>query len=777
MNALLPSAALLLVLIPAVGLAVRIVRGVGAPDRRLLAAWIACAGLGAVLLLRPHEDTFTALDHSGYRLMAQAFREGRPFRQPDRVLLAAPREIRNAFLLLPKMTERNTRDRSFLVRSLDTCETEPFFYPLLPLCAAGLDAAGPRGGLDFFVPWMGLLAFAALAAACASRGGAGGLLAAAALFAGSPLPLWLFRGFHAEAAGGALLALAALAWTARVGRGIGLPALAAGLAVSFHPVLAVLALPLFLLLLSTARDLRDGAAGAALFAAGVVPLLLMTAFVCTPYGDLQPASLLSNFRVSASHRIALAAGAAGLLALPVAMWMALRLRRGTAMEMWARREPAIAGTLLVPAFLPLVAAAALWSQHEAVQRGLLELAGGIRWPYGLLLLAGAATAFAGRSFARERWLLLVVLAALPVFVYLKGAEQMGLWSQRRLLAPLLLALVALSAPLASWFARRRDREPLPLAARAALAGLVAAAGLANAGRWPAPYLLRQDRGAGDWVTAVRADIAGRTAFFDYLPHSLPFAVDGRSPVYGLCERRHKDLPDVMAWMRTLAATGGVVCATSYAPPGLEEGVALDVVAVRSNALPRIRSRGALPAEGGMSRSELVLQVMRPLAPGDAAPALHKVFDGGPLALRGRWGRADLDIRGPSGDRMPAQWSREGSAVIGPVPPPGGAVLFRVAGDAARRDGRTRQVLRITPPWGGPPVELAFTNGYNEVEARLGRPAGAAGGVDTAGAYVLTSTEPYDPSAAGIRGFETDLGVLVHAVDAAVAGAEAGSHGR
>lgn len=56
--------------------------------------WLLAALAAAVLLLRPHGDTFTALDHSGYRLMAHAFSEGRGPNDVDRILLEIPEEPR-----------------------------------------------------------------------------------------------------------------------------------------------------------------------------------------------------------------------------------------------------------------------------------------------------------------------------------------------------------------------------------------------------------------------------------------------------------------------------------------------------------------------------------------------------------------------------------------------------------------------------------------------------------------------------------------------------------
>ena len=175
--------------------------------------WMWAAAIGvAVLLLRPHGDTFTALDHSGYRLMAYAFAEGRGANDVDRTLLELPEEARQDCTLLPRTQERNTRDRSFLLRSDRTGETEPFFYPILPMGASALQKLWPWGGMDLFVPLIGLAFAWSLLAAGFRAGGIAGLCLAVALFLGSPLPAMLLRGFYAEVCGAALMALAALHW-------------------------------------------------------------------------------------------------------------------------------------------------------------------------------------------------------------------------------------------------------------------------------------------------------------------------------------------------------------------------------------------------------------------------------------------------------------------------------------------------------------------------------------------------------------------------------------
>ena len=63
------------------------------------------------------------------------------------------------------------------------------------------------------------------------------------------------------------------------------------------------------------------------------------------------------------------------------------------------------------------------------------------------------------------------------------------------------------------------------------------------------------------------------------------------------------------------------------------------------------------------------QFMRvvPLVPGETA-AQAKCLDGGPIALRGGWGRSGMSLTLPDGSKVPATWSRVDERVSSPHDP-------------------------------------------------------------------------------------------------------------
>ncbi len=718
------------------------------------------------LLLRPHEDTFSGLDASGYRHMASAFRNGRGLHDPDSVLLLAPAAIRNAFLLLPDMQYRNTRDRSFQILSLSRAETEPFFYPLAPLAASAFDRLIP-GGRDYLLPLLHASMLALLLLTASAQGGGWGLLVALALALGSPMPAWFLRGYFPEALGTLLIAGAALQThggrAARFGA-----AFAVGMAISLHPMLVVLAAPALGLLMFSGTGVAASLAG---FAAGTAPIVLMTSFVCRPYGNiLRLDTVRFNMGYSGEHRVVIVFAALAALAMAAA-WIAPRAFRRDFRSRVATCFDSSAGraTLAVVALLPTAAALLIADIRPEFVQGAREAWQAVRLPLGVLfaLLAAAAVV---RSDSRHLLVLGVAVAVLPVFFYLKGAEVPGLWHQRRLLPGLIFliaACVPATASISSLLARTGALKPLA-AALAALA--VLAAMLANPIRWPAPYIVRNEAGAQEWFDSLARETAGALTIFDYHAYSFPLAVDLRRPVLGIGERAQAFVPDVMRWLAAESRTQEVRLAAAYANPGVEEGLCLLPGPIVSAQVMRIRSKGMLPAVAEPRAVSVELLTVR--TADDCTPRLHKVFDGGPLALRGPWVPRIHTLRNDARENVPAQWFRTGAGVIGPVPHEGERLLVTVHGVAGQRDRAARQQIEIQDESGGRlgVIELAheWTIDSVEISAR-GAPASRTA------LYRLVAPAPYNPGKEGLRGYHHDLGALVHRIDMEVVPAHTPPH--
>ena len=720
----------------------------------------------AVLLLRPHEDAFVGLDTSCYRLMTQAFQNNRGFRETDRVLREAPETLRRFFLLKYNTLGRDTRDRSFEIPNLSTCATQPFFYPSLPLAAAGLGRLLPGNSSDYFVPGVGLVFCIALFLVGAARGGGWGLFVAMALLVGTPLPAWLLRGFFGEAVGGVMVALVLLAWLIPL-RGLGFLGVAAcmlGLAVCFHPAMIVAALPALLLLLaSECATARTRLLVLAMFGLGLLPLIQMTRFICHPYGDfLDWQQLVHRLRIDAVVRLVLAfmilSLLAGVACLAILNWAYEPIRR------WFQRlsdNRALSLGLVVLGILPAWILTHFWSKGTLVVAGWHELLSGVRWGYGALLIVVTLGVMLCRRAYRAKLLIWLAFAILPFFLYLKGFEQVGMWSQRRLLPMTLWWIVALT-PAGIAFLALIKTWPMLVRRLAylSLALLFVVAALANPLRWPAPYLVRFDRGADACTVRMKTIIAGRLTLFDYHHYTLPLAVNLTNRVLGLSEQGYPALAEITRWVRERAQQEDVLWCTAFANPGIEDGVALVPEGRQKTTLPRLLSKTALPAieDTHVFNVEFlrVVPAQRLVAP----PVLHKVFDGGPLALRGLWGRNDIALTTADGKKMCACWSREGSGVIGPVPPAKGSVeltIIAVSGQAVPRQ------LIVEPPWTTNRYSLLIGIQPDPVTLHINRTAGTEQTDGPTGNYRLFAAMPFNPALQGIHGFDSDLGALIHSI--------------
>lgn len=727
---------------------------------RYFGFWVA-ALLAAFLLLRPHGDTFTALDHSGYRLMAFAFAEGRGFNDVDATVLDLPEDVRQDVTLLPYTKDRNTRDRSFRLLSDQTGRTEPFFYPTLPLGASILQRLFPQGGMDYFTPLFGLFFALVLLAMGRREGGAGGLLLAAALFLATPLPAMLFRGFFAELCGAALAALAATHWMMRpAGRPVSLAAyLALGLAPAFHPALIVVSLPLLAVLIvvdggSARRLLR----GLATFAIGPAFLMWLTARVCAPYGRLRWRTLIVNFKYSQAHQVVdVFAVVFGGMLLGLLVW---RLRDQTSFRRAIERLRPRAAAWLLLALAPVALALLFWRESAQVWRGLADLWNGVRWPATILVLGCAVPLVFSRTAARARLLAGFAIALLPVFAYLKGAEQMAMWSQRRLGPFVVLLLPALLLPAARWMGTlSAKRRTVALG----LGGLTLALGLANAVRWPTPYWVRQEAGALEHVNELKERIGSRLVVFDYLPDSFPFAVDNQTRAIGWNnDGKAAHWADIIHWARARSLTEEVWYVTSRSLPQLEDGIRFTPLFVEHIPITRVHSKRALPAVAREGERKLSFSRIEPIEEEDASQ--DKLFDGSPAALRAPWGPQQSLVL-PDGTRGDGQWSREGSGVIGPIPRSGRIQMTLIA---ASNQGKPVQRLRVVPPWGEQGAQwLDVTPGATELTAWFDAPTHAD--LPRTGVYRFYAETPFNPRALGRSDRLPDgLGVLMHRVKFAFA---------
>ncbi len=728
-----------------------------------------CLAGAAFLLLRPHDDQFAGLDVSSYRMLAQALADGREVHADDHVLAQVPSELRRAFLFEPRL--RLTRDRAFELTCLDPPRARPYFPPLLPLAAGALR---PALSTRWFVPLVGALWWTVLLLAGFRHGRGWGVLATSALGLGTAWPAWYLRGFYAEAVGGVLVAsvvLAAASHPLRRAR-LGAAGMALGLATSYHPTLLVLAAPVALSLLPACRRHTDALwllGGGAL---GIAPNWMLTRWVCQPYGDwTRLRSLWTVLWAIPEHRTLFLAGLALLPLILAALTVLAMPRARAALCRWDRRQTPFgwaAALLLAPA----VAALLPGPYGRALRLAAVAVWSGIRRPFGLLLGVAAIAALRRGAPRRGRLVLTATVWATLAMLVIQGLETpVGLWSHRRMLPPLLLLVSVLTPSLAAGLAAPLSRWA-PRGRLAALTALALAGG-ANLWRWPAAFTTIQDRGATNWTAETAARIGtNRWVVFDYYPHAVPYMADLQQRVLGLGEHARDAWPEVAAWLSSLHEQGEEVwVATSWEPRTLELGARLTPVERRTGQFPTVQSKAFFPA---VRRSRTVHNTFSRWdaipaddAQADRTPALAQdiVLDRGPIGLRGPWG-AHRTLRASDGTPLPARWTREGSAVVGPVPPSGGGVRIRLEGIAGGV-GNVPRTLRITTPWQAhTSITLPPGPALASVETVVARPADAGTRPPLAptGLYVLTATEPYDPWREDrIRGYADDLGAVLHRI--------------
>lgn len=737
-----------------------------APLHRALVLLLALAA-AVFLFARPHHEIFTGLDNSAYRLAAEAFAAGRPLRAPDAVLATVPPDDRAAFLYTGG--REPTRDTVFRLAGLSDPArppaTRPWFLPTPSL----LGMAAVRLHLPVTAPsaLLGALLACILMAAAARIGRLPGLLLAAGLLLATPLPAFFFRGFYAEAFGTALVAAAiAYALAARHAPDA-LPPLRLLVTfllvfpLAFHRSAALLGVLCLLALFATdrgPRSIRDTFLGALL---GALPALWTILFVTQPYGH----NLLGR-----THPFLAVLAPAALLG---ALALALGLRIPAVQNRLAAHARAIA-ILLAAALLALLLPPLCTPLANPLHQGFLRTADAIPLSAAIilapLLLTAPVTAILRPS--RNRLLLLALLccAALSALAawHLLGREiPAGPWSYRRLLPPLLPLCALLPFAFADALSADRPRPARKLAAALLLAAPLCLGPVLH----PYSYAARihPDAPALADALATQARATERPVLFDYFSHAIPLAVHLQNRVLAIRPWAYERYwPAAWNWLRAQAAAQPpdappAALATTYAPVAYESGAFLSeeprptpdpppsaLSAPAGNQLLDLRpATGRIPVRFLAIRPLTTLDdlaALAPLAPpGRLLPPQEKIFDGGPAALRGPWG--------PAIHRRSGQWTRQGSALLAPVPPPGHAAILRLR--ASCYPPATQALLRVTAPWGAT-ADLRCTAPDARLTCTFPPPSDPAA-LPPVAPYVFTSPAPYDPGPP----YPSDLGLFLH----------------
>lgn len=717
--------------------------------------------LGALLFMRPHQETFIGLDNSAIRMMTHAMAQGRDHVGIDQTLAQVPHELRKHFLYLPDQGQRLTRDRSFQIDDLDGCTYRPWFYPSLSYAALAFGSIVPGQAVDYFLPSLAMLFFILAGWFMLAKTGLSGLLAGLGLLLSLPLLSWFGRGYYPELCGLLLIFITALHWLATNGayRHFIPASFALGLTICFHPLIALWSGALFLFMaVDDVRKTRTVALALLVFSLGVFPLVLVTRWVTQPYGNMFSYQWLTVvFQTSTIYFVFIIAAFFACCCAVI-----LLLERGRAMLRNLFFSQGLSGHLLrlCLAVIPTILLLCFQKTRAETMIGLSDLWSLLNSPYGLVVGATILASLHPAVCPRPRALLAMTIALASVFLYLKGTEPFGLWSQRRLLP---ITIPFLVAALGIWRDVFFAWRTMPLKRNFSSAAISLAAGMMIYQN-PHFYLLRSDHGSDEIIQEMMHATEGSLTFFDYHQYGSPFAALSQNGALALSKHiSFEDREKVLRWAASEARKRPVVWVTAYANPGIEHAILLKEIHRISQTLPRLHAKFVLPAVVRKHHLEMIVLLLSPLDSSQPPPSLDKVFDKGYLALRGPWGRSDIPLTAPDGTELQAIWTKQGSAVIGPVPEPGQSVLVEMTAGASRQGTLNHQVMIISPPWESSPLELHVDNQHTVVHGTLHRPKYAVDAPSHTGEYTLTSRHPYDPVQENIRGFNPDLGVLLHRI--------------
>ena len=708
---------------------------------------------------------FTGLDDSAQCALARSFEMGVPMVFRDEAFASVPKEVRPALLYRP-VAGRKTHD---LARQVNprTFVSRPFFQPFLPWLRAHVPG----------LPAALAVVIALLVAGYPFRGPnfrttIPGVFARFWLLVGGGLALipWLLHfptGPYAEGSATlfAMLALTIAFFCGRTHAPIGiLEGLLLGLAATFHPTLAIYAVPIALFSILRRGSWRHTLAVALGMALGLVPLILSTRYVTAPYGNfLDPATLRAMVRRSPDIRALVLALAA---ALPVGIAL-LAFAHSPRLRAAAARQRVRTAIALASAFV-IALALLLTLLHPAARRALAIDRDDILLAIPHIVAAVAMT-LVWRRPATCVLLAGCALAALPFFVIQGQEVHVGIWSLRRSLPP--FAILPLAAFLGAFESNAEEAASTALSRRRSLFQI----------GWLLllmPLLFvqmhrmrhgetRGEVGATALVAAVEERLQpGALYLFERIPETAPFAALLGREVFGLNDRLSNELRhgQVARWLRREAGKRPVYV-VAFRPverPIPCRGFVLVPEGEPVSGTVR-RAYGKTFREARMTETTRTFTFLRvwPAKSPEGKGALAggvTLEPGAPLPfglVRGAW---DIPRHGRSG-----RWAADGAGFWGPVPAPGETVSFRIRASWWTRDGTNAppQTLHLEAPFTGTATTATLAPSADPAEIVLAvtRDGGAAAAsAANLGIYRLRGSVHYDEN-----GFPPALIAEVHAI--------------
>lgn len=726
------------------------------PGKLKKAVILLIAAIAMFICLRPHEDIYTGLDNSAYRLMAEAFDSGRNLTGTDTVAATIPEKLRLYFRYKHTGEHhlRPTRDQIFQTGvAASDISTTPFFMPFLPLAASVISA-------KYFPVLIGVLWFLLLAVSAIRINGKYGLATAAALTFATPWPFWFSRGFFPDAAG-AFIASSVLIHAATCKRQNTVSALCSGLllgiSVSTHPTSALVAAVIFIYIIISDTRLKIWGLTILSLIIGIFPFWAITRYICHPYGDWTRLScLIQTLKFTPEHRT-LMAGIILLAVLGIAVICTMQIEKlRNRIADFLRKTPS--GIWFIIAALPAFALTVLHTpMQETLRKELFAVWHGILIPGAIIWLTASYFLLNNKNRLPEKLLFVMTVWLFIPFLLIKSAEvPVGIWSMRRAAPPVILLTSLFASAVYTGRNTKKRFSPKFIILLCLAVGI----SLINVCRWPLAYFGINDRGAVKLQHDIRSLINDRDlVLFDYYTHFVPVGADLTHRTLGLGAHAVAHWPEIEKWIAEEAVTSKVALVSTWLPTSLEEDFCLEPIHEENSSsasadLQRIVSKTFLPAAIIPHHIENHVMSVIPFSDiGTRTPVQKKKFTGSPFGIRGNWFY-------PRGKDF--AWSQQDCGIVGPVHT--GEIKFNIeTGWYPPNDTIPMQTMLITPPWTTNTVSFTVSHGMTNLTVSIPGPSTVHDNI-RAGVYKFSSPSPYDPAKYGIKGYPNDLGVVIRAVE-------------
>ncbi len=677
-----------LAVLPFILISTAFIRENGAGRRGAVISFVVFAAAFAMLGISHHRNYFAPLDAMCYRSLAKQFQTEADLTPPRDEISILPKNMRNSVFWRKNCPSVDavfkyktpSAAQSAEKNEKEAFETTPAFLPALPLAAAALGRFH-----ELFTPLIGALWFTVvlLAASVHSRKWMTAACIAAMCTLFTCFPVWFFRDFHAEATGSALISASFALLLAKCGcKEMALAGFCLSFAAAFHLTMFLFALPIAVYAVTRVGKWKHDFALLAGLVSGIVPAIAELTLTGNPYFK---ANGLSDW-MNAARSVPVIGAMIGLAVL-IFFGGAAALLAATSGKCRAFFEKKAVSKLVKRLISSAtVAVCVLPCANGVLGKGVLSVHPAMLALWIAFTVYCIVPLYRSENEEKSLHLAFFLLVCCGLFgFFVKGTEiEVEMWSFRRL-----MPFAVICAPVCAYgLSKLREKSKFALAAPAVLT--VAAVMLS-----PLAWFGVNGRGAERTMREMKEALSEKDIVFsDYIQRSVSVSAFAEARVLGLnsgASPKSRDAFLDCVFSRRNNGSAGFV--TSYEPCTLELGTELIPEKTFECEYTTIEPSGMMRAGKKTSKFKDTLLA---IVPADGKSRQKKIFDGGPLGLRGEWKRAN---RGGC-------WCGEDAAIIGPVPAAGEAVNVKISAgwfDASGMNSVSK--LQIIPPFQTLPVEL------------------------------------------------------------------------